>query len=327
MRVVVTGSSGFVGRRLVARLISDGHDVIALRRATTGPGRDTAAPGPTTRAFYAGVSDTALEDALAERDFDAVVNLAAYGVHPGSRDSADMQTVNVDLPASLVRLAHTRSAVVVATGSCSEYLPTVEGIKIAEAAPFDATRLYAASKAAGGLLAMATASQLSVPLRYLRLFNVYGPGEGPHRLLPSLVSARQGSARVALSDGHQVRDFLHLDDVVAAIVAALIRLASGTSSGVAALNVCTGQGSSVRDFASITAKALGMSPDRLGFGDIPRRPDDAPWIVGDPTRIGADLGWSATYSLGPGIHAAVAEITRGTSAEDADSLGRKVRSP
>lgn len=313
MRVVVTGSSGFIGRRLVARLASDGHETIALRRVYASPGHDTAPESLATTVFYKDVSDATMAAALAGTTFDAVVNLAAYGVNPGARDSAEMQTVNVDLPASLVRLAHERSAVVVAAGSSAEYLPPVEGSKLTELAPFDPTRIYAASKAAGGLLAMATASQLSVPLRYLRLFNVYGPGEAPHRLLPSLVSARQIVDRVALSDGHQVRDFLHLDDAVDAILAALTRLASGSSGGVAALNVCTGHGSSVREFASVTAEALGVPVDRLGFGDIPRRPDDAPWIVGDPTRIAADLGWSAGYALGPGIRAAVAEITRGGS--------------
>lgn len=327
MRVVVTGSSGFIGRRLLARLAGDGHETIALRRVAASPGRDTAPRSLGTPAFYKNVSDATLEDALAGKAFDAVVNLAAYGVNPGARDSAEMQTVNVDLPASLVRIAHKRSAVVVAAGSCSEYMPPSEGSKLTELAPFDTTRIYAASKAAGGLLAMATASQLSVPLRYLRLFNVYGPGEAPHRLLPSLVSARQTTNRVALSDGHQVRDFLHLDDAVAAIVAALTGLASGSSRGVAALNVCTGHGSSVREFASVTAAALGIPEDQLGFGDIPRRPDDAPWIVGDSTRIAADLGWSAKYALGPGIHAAVAEIIRGASVKEPDGLERKVRSP
>ena len=54
-------------------------------------------------------------------------------------------------------------------------------------------------------------------LRLLRFFKVYGEGEAPHRLLPSLVAGLARRERVPLSEGTQVRDFIHVDDVVAGL--------------------------------------------------------------------------------------------------------------
>jgi nucleoside-diphosphate-sugar epimerase len=65
----------------------------------------------------------------------------------------------------------------------------------------------------------------------------------------------------------------------------------------------------VRTFASKVAQVLGVPAELLGFGDIPMRPDDEPWLVGSGERMRAELGWRPAYDLDAGVRDAVASLT------------------
>jgi nucleoside-diphosphate-sugar epimerase len=183
-------------------------------------------------------------------------------------------------------------------------------------------KLYGTSKAAGGLLASALAAELDVALRLLRLFKVYGAGEAPHRLLPSLVANLPQGRRVPLSAGTQVLDFVYVKDVVDACLRADADMASASRPSAATWNVCTGVGHSVRAFASKVAQVLGAPSELLGFGDITMRPDDEPWLVGSGDRMHAAAGWRPTFDLDAGVREAVASLTAGAHLSDF-----RVRSP
>jgi len=142
----------------------------------------------------------------------------------------------------------------------------------------------------------------NVPLTHLRLFNVYGPGEAPHRLLASLSDKLARGVRVPLSDGAQIRDFIYVDDVVEACLTAATK-----PNGVRALNVCTGRGHSVADFAREACAVLGADQSLLGFGDHPRRPDDIPALVGNADLTASALGWRAKHTIKTGLAATLSQ--------------------
>jgi nucleoside-diphosphate-sugar epimerase len=301
-QALVTGANGFIGRRVVERLLRDGADVVALVR----PGRrlperwhdlvDVVACADWT--------EPGLCQAVGDRDFDIAFHLAAYGVDPADRDLDQLLNVNIAMPAALVRLCAARGAGLVMSGTFSEYLAPATSIPLDEQSPLETTKLYGASKAAGGLMASALATTLGVGLRILRLFQVYGPGEAAYRLLPCLVSGLAQGRRVALSAGTQVRDFVHVDDAVDACVATAAHLQQHAPSA-RIWNVCTGVGHPVREFAALVADAMGAPCGLLGFGDWPLRPDDVPWLVGDRTRIGRELGWHPRHEFETGVRDAV----------------------
>jgi nucleoside-diphosphate-sugar epimerase len=299
--LLVFGARGFIGHHLVTHLARE-HQVIAVASTSRVPLASVHAAEPANRITLIGidgVTDAAIE----------AINLAAYGVHPGARDVAAMQHVNVDLAAAIVRVAARRRAAVVMAGSSAEYAnPTITQTGLKVTALLENSRLYGASKAAGGLLALATATTLGVPMRLLRLFNVYGPGEAPHRLLPSMCAAHGSSRRIALSAGTQVRDFVHVTDAVGGITAAVRALVSGDQRGADVLNLCSGTGTTVRHFAEIAASAIGLDDHQLGFGEVGLRPDDVPWLVGDPSKMMTELGWYPTRNLANGIWSSVGMI-------------------
>jgi nucleoside-diphosphate-sugar epimerase len=315
-RALVTGATGFIGRHLVDGLIDARTPVVALIR----PGSQVPDQwrGRVTCVVCADWSELGLRAALASQSFDVAFHLATYGVHPSDRDPDLMVRINVDLPALLVRFCRERGARVVLAGTFSEYQRPAGRALLTEQSPLETGKIYGASKAAGGILAHALAESLGVKLRLLRFFKVYGEGEAPHRLLPSLVAGLARGERVPLSDGTQVRDFIHVDDIVDACIKAGDDTASPSRPLTATWNVCTGVGHSVRTFAALVAQAmndgntsagkLGERSKLLGFGELPMRADDEPYLVGDGGRMYGELGWRPQHDLAAGIRAAAAAL-------------------
>jgi nucleoside-diphosphate-sugar epimerase len=301
LKVLLTGGAGFIGSNLARVLVASGHEVVALGRR--------ACPVEGASSIEAERLDAAaLRTAMAAQRFDVVFHLAAAGVHPADRDRDELIRVNATLPAEVVAAASASGVEsVVLMGSSAEYGGQPAAM-LNEDMLLETQKIYGASKAAGGLLALATAAEHRLPVAVLRAFNVYGPGEAEHRLLPSLASKLTRGEQVSLSAGTQVRDFLYVDDACDGLVAAATALReSRMSSG--AYNLSTGIGTSVGDFARTVARRMRADTSLLRFGALPLRPDDLPIVVGDPLRLRSATGWHANHSLDEGVDAALSRLT------------------
>lgn len=296
--VLVTGASGFIGRHVVHALGRAGARVLAPSRR---PGRVEGAGEAAVRWVHLpDWSPESLGRALGGLEWGSVIHAAAYGVQPTERDAPTAIRVNAACAAALAQLAGERGvAGYVHVGSASEYDAARAEMPLAPSAPVETMKLYGATKLAGTVLSRAAASAADMPFAAARVFNVYGPGEASHRLLPSLVENLALGRPVRLSDGGQVRDFCYAGDVSEALVAMLFGLAGGARSGI--YNVCTGTGTTVRTFAESVADAMGADRDLLAFGALPRRPDDLPAVVGDPADTERAFGWRARTALRRGV--------------------------
>jgi nucleoside-diphosphate-sugar epimerase len=300
LSLLVTGATGFIGRRLVSHLCARGETVHVL-------GRRPCNIDGVQDILVSRFEPDIIRAALANQSFDAVMHLAAAGIKPDERDAGTLMQINSLLPGVMVEIAARCGArAVIVTGSSSEYKAPRAGQALTEDAPLCDDKLYGASKAAGALLALAQGASLALPVAVLRLFNVYGPGEAAHRLLPSLVQRLLRGEPVPLSIGNQQRDFLHVDDACGAMLAALDAMLARTMAG-GAYNVATGQANSVADFARAVGSALHADSALLQFGALSLRADDLPFVVGDPQRLEAACGWRSRLTMAAGIQAAVAE--------------------
>jgi nucleoside-diphosphate-sugar epimerase len=245
-----------------------------------------------------------IDRALSDRSVDAIVHLAASGVHPAERDVDTLIRVNTLLPGCLVRAAAKAGVrAVVIAGTCAEYRgPAVEPLR--EEAPLESRKLYGATKAAGGMLALAQAAAADLPVAIVRLFNVYGANEAPHRLLPTLIRYLKAGTPVPISEGSQIRDFVHVDDVCRGLRAVLPYLIDRSmDSGF--YNLATGIGTTVAEFARQVARCMDADERLLAFGTIRMRPDEVSSIVGDASALRSACGWQPSYSLKDGIAQAV----------------------
>jgi GDP-4-dehydro-6-deoxy-D-mannose reductase len=299
--ILLTGASGFIGTRLIRHLSLAGATIVSVGRRAPD-----AAAGGSTHLPVSELSAAAIRAAVGGTRIDAIVHLAAAGVRPGDRDAQLLTQLNAILPAELPALGREIGArAIIIAGSNAEYARHDGPIE--ERCTLETVKLYGATKAAGGLLAVANGIAHAVPTVNLRLFNVFGPGEAAHRLLPSLVDALAAGVAVPLSTGLQVRDFVHVDDVCRAILMAIEGAIDGSvPSGH--YNVCTGHGHSVRDFALAVAKHMGVSPSLLNFGALPLRPDDLPRVVGSPDAFMSRVSWHPAQPFDSQLAQAVAEL-------------------
>lgn len=275
VRAVVLGASGFVGRWVSRALAGARADLVTVVRDPIGfadVAREWEITG-TTRAI-----DVLDRHALARFLDDVrpaiVFNLAGYGVDRSETDPAIMRAVNANLPA---RLVETLAALpprgwpgqrLVHAGTALEY-GLLDGIA-SEDREATTHSEYGASKLAGSRALRAACLASGLRGMTARLFTVYGPGEDPGRLLPTLMRAAVTNEIVQLSAGDQLRDFAYVEDVADGL------LALGTAAVAPGewVNLATGRLRPVRDFVADAAAVLQLAPARLRFGAIATRPDE-----------------------------------------------------
>lgn len=300
--VLVTGAGGLVGRALVARLSAAGARITTM-------GRSARASIPGHAVIVEPWRADAIRATAKGLAFDYVFHLAAYGVDPKARDTTEMVEVNIGASLALIETVTARHAYV-HVGSCSEYAPRHDGRNLREDDPVETRKLYGATKAAATIASCAIATARSQPFVAARLFNVFGPGEAPHRLLPSLAARLERGERVPLSPGTQVRDFLAVEDVVEGLTA--LGRAAGEKGGQHIVNLCSGEATSVKTFAETACRAVKAPLSLLGFGDLPFRPDDVMHQVGDTGALNALTGWRPRLPLAVAIGDALAQTGGGS---------------
>ena len=296
-RVFLTGASGFVGANLARRLLAEGHDVHLLLRANHNPWRVEEIREHLT--VHAGdLGDVAgLEAAVAAAKPEWVFHLAAHGAYPTQQDLDQMIATNVQGTANLVRAAVRSGGVeaFVNTGSSSEY-----GYK--DHAPGEDEALepnsdYAVTKAAATMYCAYAAQRTGLPITTLRLYSVYGPYEEPHRLVPTLIVKGLEGLLPPLVNPKVARDYVHVDDVCAAYLAAAGHPYS--HPGVV-YNVGTGVQTSLAGIVAVARTLLGVQAEPV-WGSMPERSWDTDVWVSDPSRIKRDLAWNPEHDVESGL--------------------------
>jgi nucleoside-diphosphate-sugar epimerase len=166
--------------------------------------------------------------------------------------------------------------------------------------PTSPDTLYASTKLAGTVALERFCGEQKFSAVTARLFTVYGPGEHPGRLLPSLLDAARRGTELLLTDGRQQRDFTYVGDVAEG----LLRLgAAHHYPANAIVNLATGRMASVRQFAETAADLLGIPRSRLKFDALPTRFDEMNYSGVSVERLRALTGWTPVIDIVRGITA------------------------
>jgi UDP-glucose-4-epimerase GalE len=306
MKVLVTGGAGYVGSFSVHALAARGDAIVVLDDLSRGHREAVPAGVPLV---VADLRDrAAAERALAPHEFDVVLHFAANAyVGESVRDPRRYWENNVGGTLNLLGLMLDRGVKrIVFSSTCAVYgEPPAK--TLGEDLPHAPVNPYGRSKSV--VESVLTDYDAAFGLRSFRLryFNAAGADEKgaigedhepeTHLIPLAILAARTGKALSVFGtdwptpDGTCVRDYVHVEDLAAAHVAAVDRLRAGDAGG--ALNLGTGRGTSVREVIESVERVSGK---KVPWDAAPRRAGDPPYLVAAPGRAAAALGWRPKFT-------------------------------
>lgn len=364
MRLLVTGGAGFIGSRIVSAALARGWQVRLLDslRADVHP-VGASVPGG-VEFLHADAADSdaaaaAVQDVDVVCHQAAKVGLGVdFSDAPDYVHSNDLATavlLAAAAEAEVRRLVLASSMVVYGEGAYRDAVGIVaapprrradleagmfeprsprtgeplEPLLVDEDAPLDPRNVYAVTKVAQEHLAAAWARETGGRVAALRYHNVYGPGmpqatpyAGVAALFRSALEA--GEPPLVFEDGGQRRDFVHVDDVAAANVAALEWTASALDGRFRAFNIGSGEVRTVGDVATALSSAMaGPAPivtGRYRMGDVRH-------ITASSRRAREELGWRPAVTFEAGMAEFAGAPMRAPAEGAMGPLGARARTP
>ncbi len=295
-RVLVTGASGFLGSPCVRLLVDRGWEVHGVSKREQPPQdglhwwrADLLEPGAGSELVEAVRPSHLLHLAWS-------VNVGNWITH---LDNYRWVSSSLELLGAFASQGGRRA---VFAGTCAEY-SWKEGSGVCSEAvtPLEPATTYGLCKRALSELFndFFSGTEGGVNGAWARLFFLYGPGEAPRRLVPSVIGNLLAGREAPCSHGLQKRDYLFVLDAAEG----LVRLLDSEVEG--AINLAAGEAIAVGDLVRELARRLGRE-ELLRLGAIPTAADDPPLLVAETTRQREELDWKPSWTLGAGLEHTIA---------------------
>ena len=306
-RFLVTGGAGFIGSHLVDRLLASDVEQITvvddfndfydpdikrdnIRNHLNDPRYELAEVDIRDRA--------ALDQALAKKQFDCIVHLAARaGVRPSLSQPQLYNETNVTGTLNLLEFARRHDVKQFVFGSSSSVYGINAKVPFSEDDPIrQPISPYAATKGAGELLCHTYSHLYGIRCICLRFFTVYGPRQRPDLAIHKFARLiSEGKPIPVFGDGTTRRDYTYIDDIIDGVVAAI----NYDQSGYEVINLGESRTVELRELIALLEKELDAHAiiDRQ-----PPQPGDVPQTFADITRARKLLGYNPQTQIEAGVH-------------------------
>ena len=316
MKILVTGTAGYIGSHTALQLLAAGHEVVGFdnlsNSSETAVERVRELSGKSFRFEKIDLLDRLALVRLFKDGFDAVLHFAGLKAVGESVEKPELyRKNNVEGTANLLAaMSAAGCRRLIFSSSCTVY-GEVKKNPVDESHPRSAVNPYGATKLAIENACFELAgSEKDWHIALLRYFNPVGAHESgrigedprgvPNNLMPYVMQTavgRRDKVRVwgddyPTPDGTGVRDYIHVIDLALGHLAALNSIDS--FHGAEAVNLGTGRGYSVREVIAAAAKAASRA---IPYEIMPRRPGDAAAIWANPSLAKKKLRWSAARGL------------------------------
>ncbi|MBH1938184.1 UDP-glucose 4-epimerase GalE [Streptomyces sp. AV19] len=307
MTWLITGGAGYIGAHVARAMTEAGERVAVLDDLSNGSAERLPPEVPLVRGSV--LDRAVLDRALKELDVTGVVHLAAKK-QVGESVEKPLLYYRENVHGLTVLLEAVVDAGVrsfVFSSSAAVYgMPDVD--LVTEETPCHPINPYGETKLAGEWLVRAAGAAHGISTACLRYFNVAGAARpeladtGVFNIIPMMFDRITRGERplvfgddYATPDGTCVRDYIHIEDLATAHLAAARALDEHPGSGDLTLNVGTGRGVSVREMADLIGEVTGRTD--LVPENRPRRPGDPARVVAANDLIGRRLGWSPRHDV------------------------------
>jgi UDP-glucose 4-epimerase len=276
MKILITGHNGFIGRHLVPKLEAEGHQLI-LADLTTG----------------IDVCDFQQIESLEKSDL--IIHLANLSFVPASFEQPkDFYQVNFTGTLNVLELCRKHKSNLIYFSSYiygkPEYQPIDEKHTVLAFNP------YAQSKVICESLCEGYQRDFGVNITIFRPFNIYGPGQNPDFLIPSIIrQAREG--KITVRNDRPKRDYIHIDDIVGAVLAAIQK--NQDLKGLSIFNLGSGKSYSVKEAAEIIMSRFDHPIEYYSSGEM--RLNEVMDTIADISLIRKSLDWEPKISFEEGL--------------------------
>lgn len=293
MRILITGSTGFIGSH-AARLLSIDHTVGILLRNTSNTSRiSDCLPRLIQLNDY-----NDLQTMLNNFQPDVILHCGWEGVSKEYRESYN-QINNINNTLNLLD-SSIRAGVkaFIGIGSQAEYAPSRD--QLTESSLTRPTTLYGAAKLATYTMAERIAANVGIRFVWARVFSVYGPHDHPDTLISTLMTRLLRGESVSLTSSEQLWDYLFVEDAVRAI-----SLLAKSEDAQGVFNIASGKQKTIREYAEAICNNINPALS-LKFGALPQSPVQAYDLKANVDRLRNVVGWEPTTSFTNGINATIA---------------------
>lgn len=288
-RALVTGASGFIGSRLVARLLADDWDVHVVLRPQSSLALLSDVEARISVQWYSGATQQMLDILAASRP-DVVFHLAAQA-------SADHQALDIEqMIASNVLLSTQLAEAMVRSGVTRLVTTETFWQHRSGTEQYQPVCLYAATKQAARDMLRYYVDVGSINVISLVLFDTYGPDDPRKKLINLLKEVACDGRPIEMTPGEQIVDLVHVDDVTSAYLRAADLLLESVGAGLQTYAVSSGERMSLRDLVGLIERVCDLSFS-IKWGGKPYRLNEVfnPWL-------GETLpGWRPKIGLAAGL--------------------------
>jgi len=291
MKILVTGGNGFIGHTLVRHLLNEGNEIKVL----------DIKPIKFTHPHLEFVRKSVLEDIRWEmRDCDIVYHLAAeLGVINSDKKPLNTLAVNIDGTVNVFRCALGTNVKKIVYTSSSEIYGEPKALPIKEDSAKSPVSIYGVSKLTAEMYAYGYFKEYGMDINPVRLFNVYGSGQGFEWVMPIFIQKVLSNEQpLVFGDGSQVRCFTYITDIVSGMETVRKKGAKGE-----AYNIANNEPITMRELAELIIKVSGknLEPRIVGFGKETRAKErDIMKRIPSIEKLKA-LGWKPAVNIQEGV--------------------------
>lgn len=269
MNILITGSTGYVGRHLVPKLIGKGHEVLEITRNIS---KSNQLYGDKTKKYQISDDQEKFTKEVTQFKPEVVIHLAAYLT--ANDDYATLQKLlnsNIEFLCRLLdTLKNTQLKLFINTGTFAEYY---KGDKI-----LDPAYLYAATKTASRSFLDYYSKVYKFKQATVVPYTIYGGIDSHKKIIDIIFDSLDNPTPVDLSPGEQVLDFIHINDVTNFYLQIINNYEKIPNKSIFQLG--TGKGTTLRKLAEIIGTKTGKKAN-INWGGKPYRPSDVMYAVAD----------------------------------------------
>ncbi len=276
MKILVTGFSGFIGKHLLERLNQTNHELILMDLAN-------------------GFDICDWEQVKQVENVDFIVHLANLSFIPASYEQPKrFYETNYLSTLNMLELCRINNAKMIFFSSYvyghPQYQPIDENHPIQAYNPYSQTKVICESLCEG------YNRDFKVPITIFRPFNIYGKGQNPDFLIPTIIQQVQ-SGKIVIKDDRPKRDYIYIEDVIDAIITVIE--SKNENNFLKKYNLGSGISYSVKEIVDIVRGFFDTEIEYLCSNE--RRPNEVMDTIADISKIKSELNWQPKISIQEGL--------------------------